>query len=244
MKTVLITGVSGGLGKAMALEFQKNGFKVIGISRTKPECEIDFFIAADITQAKEREKIFKEVTQHFSTIDVFINNAGIGVYDAWETVKEEELREVFELNFFSVVFLTQLFLPLLKKSQATIINISSIAGKTYFPFMGPYCATKHALSLFSQTLNAELKPYGVRVIDVAPGRIKTGFGQRVKGEKRNTPKTPFLAKPEDFAKKVFQAYRRKKRTLIFPNWYRLILFFSRYFPSLYDSISLKKWNQR
>ena len=104
----MITGISKGLGKALALEFQKKGFQIAGISRTKPDFEIDFFYSADITVKEEREKAFSQIMEKCGNLDVLINNAGIGYYEAWEKVNETDLKKTFDLDFFSLVWMTQI----------------------------------------------------------------------------------------------------------------------------------------
>jgi len=242
-KTVLITGISKGLGKALALEFQKKGFQIAGISRTKPDFEIDFFYPADITVKEEREKSFSQIIEKCGNLDVLINNAGIGYYEAWEKVNETDLKKTFDLDFFSLVWMTQLSLPYLKKTKGTIINISSVAGKTVLPYMGPYSAVKSAVNYFSDSLRIELKNKGVKVLNVCPGRIKTGFGERVLGSRNTTPSTPFKADSSVFAEKCFKAYQKNRRELIFPAWYRFFIGFTKIFTQWYEKISLKKWNK-
>ena len=107
--------------------------------------------------------------------------------------------------------------------------------------MGPYCATKAAVSMFSDSLRAEVKQYGVKVIDVMPGRIHTGFSSRVLGC-RKSPSTPHVgANPHDFARKLFKAYKRKSRKLVYPALYFLFLWFTRTFPGFYDKAAIKVW---
>ncbi len=240
-KVVVITGVSKGLGKALAEEFKNNGFTVVGISRSEVDF-VDFHISADLTKKEEIKKVQEEIIKKFNKIDVLINNAGVGLYDSWENMKEEQLRYMFELNFFSVVNLTKEFLPYLKKTNGSVINVSSVAGKMYIPYMGGYCATKFALNAFSDSLRAELKPEDVHVLNLIVGRINTGFSSRALGSKK-PPETPSLgASPDKFAKAVFKAYKKRKREITFPVWYKLLIWFVNLFPNIYDKIAYKKWN--
>jgi len=239
-KTAVITGVSKGLGKALAEKFQSEGFRVIGISRNRPEISLYRFIQADLTDENRLLSVAEELEKE--RIDLLINNAGVGIYESWKDMKMEDLRKVFELNFFSAVFLTKLLLPKLIESKGCIINVSSVAGKLYVPYMGGYCATKYALNAFSDSLRAELKEDGVHVLNLIVGRINTGFSIKAFGSKK-PPETPFGSSPEKFAEAVFKAYKQKKREIIFPEWYRYFIFISKLFPSLYDKIAYKKWNQ-
>ena len=240
-KVVLITGVSKGIGRALAEKFKKEGFFTVGLSRSKPvDLELDLFIKADLVK-DDKEKIIKELIKSTGKIDVLINNAGVGLYESWEKMSEKDLRYLFELNFFSVVSLTKGFIPYLKETKGTIINVSSVAGKIYVPFMGSYCASKFALNAFSDSLRAELKPYNIHVLNLTVGRINTGFSSRSLGSLK-PPETPSLsATPEKLADKVFTAYLKKKREITYPYWYSFFILIAKLFPNLYDSINLKKW---
>ncbi|NPA17373.1 MAG: SDR family NAD(P)-dependent oxidoreductase [Aquificae bacterium] len=173
-------------------------------------------------------------------IDVLINNAGIGLYESWEEMDMADLRRLFEVNFFSVVLLTKLFLPHLKEKKGSVINVSSVAGKLYVPFMGGYCASKYALNAFSDSLRAELLNDGVHVLNLIVGRINTGFSSRAMGSKK-PPDTPFGDSPEGFADAVYSAYLKRKREITYPRWYRYFIWISRLFAPVYDRIVLKKW---
>ncbi len=239
-KTALITGISKGLGKALALKFKKEGFKIVGISRTQPDFTIDGYYKTDLTDFSQIEKVSREILKEWN-VDVLINNAGIGIYESWEEMSINDLKKVFDLNFFSVIYLTKLFLPEIKKRKGSIINVSSVAGKLYVPYMGGYCASKYALNAFSDSLRAELIEDDVHVLNLIVGRINTGFSIRALGSKK-PPSTPFGSSPEKFADAVYRAYLKKKREITFPGWYRFFIWFSKAFPSIYDRLSYKKWN--
>lgn len=240
-KTVFITGVSSGLGKYMALKFMREGFEVAGISRTEPDFKLDFWMKADVTSDSDRKLVLAEFRKKFKTLDLLINNAGKGIYEKWENTSEAELRDIFELNVFALAAVTNLFLPLLKESKGTIINISSIAGVVYVPCMGPYCATKYAVNAYSDTLRVELYSSGVHVMNVMPGRISTGFSDRALGKMR-PPSTPGRSAPELFAEKLFSGYQKKRRQMIFPGWYFLLIWLMKLFTGFYEKQNMKKWN--
>jgi len=239
-KVVLITGVSKGLGKALALKFKSEGFKICGVSRTKPDFEIDKYIKADLSKKEEIQNIYQEFNKEFERLDVLINNAGIGIYEAWENLNEEDLRKVFDINFFSAVSLTKMFLSSLKNSEGTVINVSSVAGKLYVPYMGAYCASKFALNAFSYSLKAELKNYNINVLNLIVGRINTGFSSRALGSMK-PPETPFGGNIDKFANIVYKAYKKRKREITYPYWYKFFIIFANLFPNLYDRISLNMW---
>lgn len=239
---VLITGITGGFGKAFAGIFAEHGYTVAGISRSKPEFPVDLHIPVDLTDRSSIEKAVETTTSSLERLDVLINNAGIGHYDDWEHMSDDQLRSGMELNFFSVVTLTRLLLPLLKQSGGTIVNVASVAGKMPVPMMGAYCATKYALVAYTDTLRAELKPAGVHVLGLIVGRINTGFSSRALGN-RKPPATPFSGEPDGLARKVLRAIDRRKRQLTYPGWYRFVLFLQRLIPGTFDRIAMKKWQK-
>lgn len=237
---VLITGITGGFGKAFAAVFAENGYAVAGISRSRPDFPIDLHIPADLTDPQSMGQIVQTLTSSVERLDVLINNAGVGHYDDWEHMSDEQLRSGMELNFFSVVTLTRLLLPLLKQSGGSIVNVASVAGKMPVPMMGAYCATKYALVAYTDTLRAELKPAGVHVLGLIVGRINTGFSSRALGN-RKPPATPFSGKPAGLARQVLRAVARRRRQLVYPGWYRFVLLLQRWLPGTFDRIAMKKW---
>lgn len=241
-KIVLITGASRGIGKELALKYMSEGYFVINLSRSTPEYELSRHITCDITDSDNINLAYEIVAEEFNRVDILINNAGIGMYEKWEDAKMSEIRKLFDLNFFGAIEVTQKFLPLLKESKGSIINISSVAGKIYLPFMGAYSASKFALSVFSNSLRAELKEDGVHVLDCIVGRVDTEFSQSVFGSK-NSPKTPLIDSPKKLAKKIYSAQIKRKREIIFPKWYAHTISLFKMIPSIYDRESTKKWNR-
>lgn len=237
----MITGSSSGLGEAIAKLFKAKGFKIIGVCRSEPKVEVDLWLKADVTKTEDCREIFEKTLEKFDHLDVLVNAAGKGNYGTWAETKEEDLRGLFELNFFSIVNMSTIFLPLLQKCKGTLINISSIAGKIYVPCMGPYCATKHAVFVFSDSLRAEIKSSGVRVLVIAPGRIHTEFSKNSVGP-RDAPPTPkFGSTAEGLAKRVYKGYKCKWRSLIYPRIYIVYFWISRVFPRFYDWANRKAW---
>lgn len=239
----IVTGVSGGLGRAIARCFKENGFRVCGISRSKPDIELDLWISCDITFPAQRAETLRQFSLTFDRLDVLINCAGVGAYATWEELSSADLRQLFEVDFFAAVAMTESVLPLLKKSSGSIINISSAAGKLPIPCMGSYCAAKSALSMFSNTLGIELKKSKIQVLDVTPGQINTGFSLRAFGNRQVVDSPGGNATtPEKLARKIFNARRKKKRHLSYPGYVDFAIFFLRtlLFP-LYRKISIRLW---
>lgn len=198
MRTVLITGATSGFGKLMVHEFLKNGDTVIATGRQltqRPEIfaeertefsnslvELDL----DVTKEKEIQSAFSSVQNKFAGLDILINNAGYGLFGPIEDSSEDEIRHQMEVNFFGVVLVSKTFLPLLRKQQGKIFNISSAFGFTGFPLTGMYCASKFAVEGFSESLDYEVRPHGVQVCVIQPGAFRTKFGPNVVWTKTNT----------------------------------------------------------
>ncbi len=241
--TVVITGASSGLGAALAKEFHRNGFYVVVLCRTRPDStEVEEFFSVDLSKPEELRSVAIELKQRFSRIEVLVNNAGIGSYATWEELSESELRRELEIDFLAPVLLTRELLDALALGHGTIINISSVAAYVPVACMGAYNAVKAALRMFSITLQMEVSGRGVHVLCVCPGRVDTGFSARALGA-RKPPETPgrSSSSAEGFARKVYRAYRKRKRELIYPQWYFWAMLFSRWFPGLTEKINRRIW---
>ena len=240
-KVAMITGASSGLGEAIAKLFKAKGFKIIGVCRSKPKVEVDLWLKADISHDSIYKELLLKVKDEFGRLDVLVNAAGKGNYATWEEFDDMGIRDLFELNFFALVNITCAFLPLLKESKGTIINIASIAGRKYIPCMGPYCATKHSVAAFSGSLRAELKSTGVKVLNVNPGLIKTGFSEHSLGP-RKCPNIPsFGSSPDGLARRVYKAYKHNWRSFTYPGIYNVFILTAHIFPRSYDWCSRKIW---
>lgn len=179
-----ITGVSGGLGLAMALEAAKRGHKVVGTLRKAEqiaEFEANFpqlfkGILLDVRQKNKMEEAVNEAIAFMDSIDVLVNNAGYGLIGAVEELTEAEIRDQMEVNFFGALFLSQLVLPEMRQNRkGHIFNISSIAGVNGAAGLALYNASKFALEGFSEGLMLETRPLDIRVTIVEPGPFRTAW---------------------------------------------------------------------
>jgi short-subunit dehydrogenase len=179
-----ITGVSGGLGLAMALEAGKKGHKVVGTLRNQGQISEfenhfpDLFkgILLDVRQKDKMETAVMEAIGWMGNLEVLVNNAGYGLIGAVEELSESEIRDQMEVNFFGALFLTQAVLPHFRKSKkGHIFNISSIAGVSGTAGLALYNASKFALEGFSEGLMLELKNIGIKVTIVEPGPFRTAW---------------------------------------------------------------------
>jgi NAD(P)-dependent dehydrogenase (short-subunit alcohol dehydrogenase family) len=183
-KIWFITGISNGLGKALAETVIDNGDFVIGTFRNQIQVDVfnnmhkddAFALKLDITKPNEIKKAFQIIKKRFGRLDVLVNNAGFGFAGAIEEASNKEVRDVFEANFFGTLQVTQAVLPLFREQKrGRIIQISSHGGIKAFPGFGIYNASKFALEGFSEALASEVSPLGIKVTIVEPGPFRTGF---------------------------------------------------------------------
>ncbi len=178
-KVALVTGASSGIGQATALSLHEAGFLVYGVARRTDRMQTlrDSGIktlAMDVTDEDSTSFGVKQILAEVDRIDVLVNNAGYGSYGAVEDVPLEEARRQFEVNLFGAARLIQLVLPTMRaRGTGTIINISSMGGKIYTPFGAWYHGTKFALEAVSDCLRIETKPFGIDVVVIEPGGIRT-----------------------------------------------------------------------
>lgn len=178
-KVALVTGASSGIGLATAVGLHDAGFRVYGVARRTDRMQElrdrgVQTLAMDVTDDESTSLGVKQVLAEAGRIDVLVNNAGYGSYGAVEDVALEEARRQFEVNLFGAARLIQLVLPTMRdRGSGTIINISSMGGKIYGPFGAWYHGTKFALEAVSDCLRIETKPFGIDVVVIEPGGIRT-----------------------------------------------------------------------
>lgn len=182
-KVILITGASSGIGKETALRLIREGNTVYGAARRVERMKDlqqagGYAIAMDVTDDQSIQEGLAQVIKEQGQVDVLVNNAGYAIYGSVEETSIDDARRQFEVNLFGLARLTQLVLPHMRAAKrGTIINISSMGGKVYFPLGAWYHGTKHALEGWSDSLRLELKQFGIDVVIIEPGAIKTEFGE-------------------------------------------------------------------
>ena len=178
-RTALVTGASSGIGEETARRLQGLGYTVYGAARRtdrleKLAAEGVRPLAMDVTDDASMTAGIARIIEETGRIDVLVNNAGYGSYGAIEDVPIDEARRQFEVNLFGLGRLVQLVTPHLRgQKSGTIINISSMGGRLTTPLGGWYHATKYAVEALSDALRMELKPFGIDVVLVEPGGIRT-----------------------------------------------------------------------
>jgi short-subunit dehydrogenase len=167
---VIITGASTGIGKTTALHLERLGFSVFATVRNERDAQ------ALCSEASGR--LVTLLMDGDAGLAGLVNNAGVGFLSPLEFVPLDELRWLFEVNFFGLLAVTQSFLPLLRQRRGRIVNISSTASIFIVPFHGPYSTSKLGVNGLSDALRLELKPHGVQVSLVVCGSIKTPMWEK------------------------------------------------------------------
>jgi NAD(P)-dependent dehydrogenase (short-subunit alcohol dehydrogenase family) len=212
-KVALVTGSSSGIGFETAILLARNGFNTYASMRNLEKSK-------NITELAGREKLPLQVIQldvnddmsvkeaidkiisEEQRIDVLVNNAGYGLLGALEDLSIEEIKAQFETNFFGVVRVTQQVLPIMRKQKSgTIVNISSVGGRIGIPGLSAYDSTKFALEGLSESISYELEPFGIRVVIIEPGFVRTNImNSSVIARKALDPKSPYFSSIQQLEK--------------------------------------------
>jgi len=177
-KVVLITGGSSGIGKSVGEYLSHKGFVVYGTSRNASKIKDHPFklVTLDVNEVDTIKKAVEKVIKNEGKLDILINNAGMGITGPIEETPTNEMRKVFNTNFFGAIDVMKAVLPQMRKQKSgLIINVTSIAGYMGLPFRGIYSATKGALEIVTEAIRMEVKNFGIEVTNVAPGDFATNI---------------------------------------------------------------------
>lgn len=184
-KTVVITGTSTGIGRAAVELFSRKGWRIAATMRSPENEQVlnlmpgVILFELDITDHEQIGTCSKRILAEFGQVDVLVNNAGYALLGPMESATPDQIHRQFETNVFGPITLINAFLPSFRKQgSGVIINISSIGGRIAFPLYSIYHGTKWALEGISESLYAEMKPFGIRVCLIEPGSIRTDFNSR------------------------------------------------------------------
>jgi NAD(P)-dependent dehydrogenase (short-subunit alcohol dehydrogenase family) len=196
-KAVIVTGCSSGIGRATAERLARAGYTVYATAR-RPESIADLeaagckTLALDVNSEESMQAAVRTVEEAEGAIGALVNNAGIQEIGAIETLPMDRVRGVFETNVFGPVRLTQLVLPGMRAAGAgRIVTVGSMNGKFTWPGTGYYCGTKHALEAISDALRYEVRPFGIDVVLIEPGFVKTPLGQTAAGRRSEDDGGPY-----------------------------------------------------
>ncbi len=196
-KSVLITGCSTGIGRSTATQLAKAGWTTYATARRTEsikDLEADGCktLALDVTSEDSMQAAVRAVEEAEGSIDALVNNAGIQEIGAIETVPMDRVRALFETNVFGAARLTQLVLPgMRERGSGRIVTIGSMNGRFTWPGTGYYCATKHALEAISDALRHEVRPFGIDVVLIEPGFVKTPLGESAAHRRTDSDDGPY-----------------------------------------------------
>ncbi|WP_425277520.1 oxidoreductase [Methylobacterium nodulans] len=190
-KVALVTGASSGIGKATGRALLNAGYRVLGTSRKAQDGDaLDGIemVRCDVTSDESVNTAVERVLARSGQIDLLVNNAGVGIHGAAEECSMAAVHALYDTNVYGVLRMTNVVLPAMRRQgSGRIINISSILGLIPSPFGAHYAATKHALEGYSESLDHEVRTFGIRVILIEPALTKSGFEQSMSAPDRPLP---------------------------------------------------------
>jgi len=237
MKTVFITGTSAGIGLECAKIFSENNWNVVATVRNMNSIPKALLknnvlpVQMDVTDTESIHNAVRTAIQKFGRIDVLINNAGYYSIGVVEAISEDEIRRQIETNLLGLIYTTKTVIPFMReKRSGLIMNLSSVAGRTTVPLQSIYHASKWGVEGFSQSLQYEVEDFGIDVVLIEPGVIKTDFYTRSMcfSEEEETSDYKDLSEkvgrylidggkngssPDEVAKKIYDIAESKKRKL-------------------------------
>jgi short-subunit dehydrogenase len=248
-RAVLVTGASGGIGRAAALRLAEAGARVGLMARSEPVIRLlaeeiaaaggqAAAIQGDVRSAEDGVRAVSEMERRFGGLDALVNNAGIGYLRGADEATDAEIEEMVETNLLGAIRMTRAALPrLLERPGRALVNVASFAGKVAPPYYSYYSATKFALVGLTEAWRRELGPRGLRVTLVLPAATETAFLDRA-GRERALGMGPAgtILRPEQVAAGIERALRRHPPELYLPGRNRAIGIVNSAFPALSDRI--------
>ncbi len=245
----IVTGASSGIGRELVQQLAAAGARVVALARREDrlralaeQCNSQRGevapVAGDVTEAEVRHRAIETARSRFGGLDILVNNAGVGAMGPFEDADPHRLRHIMEVNFFALVEMTRLALPLLHQGTTPIIvNVSSILGRRGVPYSSEYAASKFAVHGFSESLRAELARHGIDVLVVSPGTTETEFFDSL------IERTGSAGWPEHrpvsaaaVARQTVRAMRRGKHEIVPYFWGKVLLGLNRLSPALVDRL--------
>ncbi len=237
-KVVVITGASMGIGEAIAKLFLREGAKLVlcarDLARTEAAAqrmggtaENTLCLPCDVGKRDQVEALMQAAVKKFGRIDILVNNAGFGLNDSVEKMKMDELRKMFDTNFFGMIGCMQAAIPILRQQGGgDIVNISSVSGHISTPYMGGYAATKHAMQAIGMAARVELRRHNINVVTICPGYIATDFSKNmIKGSQpeRVGGSVRYAVTADLVARDTLKAVVKKKRQSVTPWFYWIFI---------------------
>ncbi len=249
-KVAVITGASAGIGMETALAFARRGYAVVLAARREDrlrqvaeKCRgygTEALVApTDVAQEEQVDALVESAMEQFRRIDVMVNNAGYGVHARVHETSDEQMRRIFDVNYFGVFYGCKAVAPIMiRQRSGHIFNISSVIGRRGSPFNGAYSATKFAIRGLTESMRVEMSPYDVRVTCVCPGLTETDFWRHVDGGKpkmQSSFKALRSIQPASHvARKIVAAVGKNKPEMVFTPGGKFLALISALSPRLTD----------
>lgn len=247
-KTVLITGATSGIGKALAQNLLAQGAQVAVCARSEQKLQqlhIELnntnliTIKADVSVEEDCKRFVNLAFQTFGRIDILINNAGISMRALFSEVDLNVLRQSMDINFWGTVYCSKYALPHITSSEGSIVGISSIAGYKGLPCRTGYSASKFAMQGFLESLRIEMLYKNVNVLWISPGFVASNIrNTALNAEGQAQSETPLnesnLMSAEECAARILKAIQNRKRTVLMSLQGKLTVWMNKFFPSFVD----------
>jgi short-subunit dehydrogenase len=246
-QVILITGVSSGIGRQLAIDLAARGATIIGcgrmqerlqeslveMRRTSPSSQV---ATCDVSDPRQVNSMVEKALSEFGRIDILINNAGFGLYQSLIDCPVDSIEAMVRTNLLGAVYCAKEVVPsMVERRSGHIVNISSVAGKIGTPNMAAYCATKSALIGLTESLYHELRPLGIHVSVICPGPVRTKF--RLHFDELAPMAPGFLVLETDaVSRAVIRAIEQQKCEVVVPLWLALACLFKRLMPNLFRFI--------
>jgi short-subunit dehydrogenase len=248
-QVMVITGASSGIGLVTARSAARRGARVVICSRNEPELreavrEIESrdgqarYVVADVSRQEDVERVATHAVESYGSIDTWVNNAGVSFYGRIPEVPIEDMRRLFEVNFWGVVYGSRAALPYLRRSGGALINMGSVVSDRAIPLQGIYSASKHAVKGFTDALRIELEEEGspVSVTLIKPSPIATPYFEHARNYMEVEPKPPApVYAPELVAGAILQAAEHPVRNVTVGGGGRLLTAVGNVLPRLSDA---------
>jgi short-subunit dehydrogenase len=233
-KVAVITGASMGIGEAIAQLFLQEGAKLVlcardlarleaAAQRIAGTAENTLCLTCDVGKRDQVDALIEAAVKRFGRIDILVNNAGFGLNDSVEKIRIDQLRQMFDTNFFGMMECIQAAIPVMRRQGGgDIVNISSVSGHISTPYSGGYAATKHAMQAIGMAARMELKRQNINVVTICPGYIATDFAKNmIKGSQpeRVGGSVRYAASADVVARDTLKAVLKRKRQAVTPWFY-------------------------
>ncbi|PFG13780.1 SDR family NAD(P)-dependent oxidoreductase [Bacillus sp. es.036] len=257
-KVVLITGASSGIGRQLAIDLAKKGAKLILVARSEEKLmEVKGLIersgayapavwTIDVGDGERVEHVLPMLLEEMPPIDVLINNAGFGKFDAFVDADMKDIEAMFDVNVIGLMRFTSHVLPgMIDAGSGHVVNIASQAGKLATPKSSGYSASKHAVLGFSNSLRMEMKEHNIQVTTVNPGPIKTNFFETADSSGTYTKNVEkMMLSPEKVSREIISAIEKGTREVNLPGWMNAGAKLYHTAPGLVEKIAGKFFDQK